>query len=1358
MPKIVGGARPANDGERRVLAHLAQHAPDDWIILHNVEIPVHGDSYEIDLIVVTGRGVCLIDVKGTVGRIDVAGSQWYPQGRSPFFSPVRKLRGHAREVKSLLTRHSAVLSRVYVDQLVVLVGRNARLVDPSDSADADALHVTDLDGLIPMLGDVSRVRAGMARDAQAHTAAIITALQGEVRRPSGPKRFGDWEVSERLGGDDEVTEYRARNATAGTSETVLLRVYRADPFLPERERNAQRHMIANAYEVLAKLPPSPFIVGRRTFFASEDESQFILVLDDVRGQALTVHLTDPKQALSADAKQRVFTDLVRGLVHAHAHGVLHRALNPTSVLVSGENGRTMLTGFDYARPEGPRERTVLGRLAGALDPAYVAPECQGRAQAMSRASDVYAAGVIGFQLLTGELPFASSAEQFRRGSRLPDQVLARAGVTQAFDDLLRRMCALAPSGRPTAAEALREIMGQRRTATRYPAPSPATSVDLGNLQPGHQLTPKYRVDRKLGSGSFGTVYQVYDNLADEDRVVKIVHKSAESVVERLKREFQLLLNLPRHRCIVEVRDADYLDLGRIPYLVFEYVEGHAVSELVKERALGPADVVLLGLDVAEGLAYLHSKGIYHCDIKPANLLRTDAGCKILDFNVATRADDSLSRVGGTTKYAPPDYASGGSITGADLIDRDVYGLGLTLYELLTGEGPNYRRVVGEALPDLSTHVGPGDLSDLFVETLMRAVAPWRSERYATAAEFLDALRAIGDQIHRPLMAPAQVQAPAATHEAGRNPFVDYLRTLYSQSTSSNAGTRSASGQEPFDLYVPTALDTVLTPDVLKGRYRLVIITGNAGDGKTAYLDRLIRTARADLPAEPPYRENGVDLQLPGGRWIRTNHDGSQDEGDRVNDEVLLDFFAPFSGDDLVGVRGETRLIAINEGRLVDFISTHEAQFPALSDRVRTGLGGIAEAGRVAVVNLNQRNLLTHVDELERPVFDRLLGQMTNPHRWEACGGCALIDSCYARHNALTFANAGVGPKITARLRELYALTARRGLQHVTIRDAQSALAYTLTAGRSCEQIHELYSGDDTDQIIDGFYFNSWVGIPGGKDRLLALLSQLDMAAVAEPALDRRLDYVGPDAGRALMIVDQRGDYDLRLMGSAFDRLPRGAAAGALDASAHTRYLASARRRFYFECVDDERSRRMLPYRSAHAFTEMLQRPDTVAAHLPTLIHAINRSEGLPDSADLNGAMALQVRVVPGGTIRSYRLFPANSLTLAASGGPASPYLEGGGQELVLSHRGAGGHEARLRIRLDLFELLSRLDDGYLPGVAEQQGLYLGLTIFKHELSAAPYREVLLTVTGRDLARVAFGSGATLVMDRPGADRERDGTP
>jgi len=1344
MAQIVGGGPPANDSERKVIAHLRDHAPDDWLVLHNVEVPRRDETFEVDVVVVTGHAVYLIDVKGTRGRIEAAGARWFPSGRQPFGSPVSKLKSNARALKGLLVQRRPELSRVYVGSLVVLTAPDASLIDP-DGRDSTA--VATLSELIGVLSDVSRVPERFSPDVAFYRTAIIEALHGVVRAPTGPLRFGHWEVLERLGGDDEVTEYRARNTSVGRSaETVLLRVYRADPFLPEDQRTAQQLRIANAYQALIRMPPHRCIVGRRDFFPIDDESRFVLVLDDVRGQALHIHLSSPRQALSADAKWGVIADILRGLAHAHAHRVIHRALSPATVLVTN-SGRALLTGFDYARTAEPREYTVVDKLAGALDAAYVAPECHGRPEQLSAASDVYAAGVIAYQLLAGELPFASSTEQREKGSVLPTEELAAAGIPQLIVALLQRMCALKPSARPSAAEALQELQralgGRGRLVTLQLHGDTANPDFYRNLPEGYQLTPTYSVRRRLGKpGTFGVAYQVYDNLADTDLVVKLVLKDRESVVDRLRHEYQILRNLAPHPNVVRVHNADYLPGGQIPYLAFEYVEGQEVTELIDKRLLGPADAVQLGIDVARGLLHLHENGVYHCDIKPSNLLWTDQGCKIIDFNVAVTSEHSLSRAGGTVRYAPPDGNGKTAMTAADLADRDCYALGVTLYEVLTGAYPWDSNVPPPGQPprNPTTFTGLEDLSDALASAVCKAIAPRRSDRYRSVREFLTALEAIAE-VRRPRSEPSPVTLPQS-RVPNANPFVEHLQTLYSQSTRSNRGTR---GRDPFQLYIETALDRHLLPDVLEGRYSLVVITGNAGDGKTAFLENLVQKA-VERGANPgPPRDNGADFTL-GGRQFSTNYDGSQDEGDKVNDDILIDFFAPFQGaDDSSWPTQETRLIAINEGRLIDFLTAHAERFPRLAEILKGG----ADSDHVAVVNLNRRSVVADTDELNKSIFDRMLAKMTDPKYWEACQSCDLATVCYAPHNARTFAHPSAGPRVTERLRAVYTLTHLRGRLHITLRDLRSALAFMLTSGRDCRQIHELYADANAEQILDSFYFNSWAGTRDTKDRLLTSLREVDIAAVPDPQLDRRLDYVGPDNG-ALMTIDQRGHYDAELLRQLFARLPRSAALSAEEANAHARYLASARRRFFFECQDDERWRRMLPYRSAERYLELLRHPERLPEHLHELIAAINRGEGLSNPKQLGDTLALQVRQVPGGTIHSYQLFPAQAFTLTAVGTSASPYLESDAEALLLQYRGAGGHRARLTIRLDLYELLYKLHAGYVPGVADLQGRYLALTIFKNELSAAPYQEVLLTTSGWDLHRIRREPDGRLVMESLGA--------
>ncbi|MEV6154157.1 NERD domain-containing protein kinase family protein [Nonomuraea sp. NPDC052129] len=438
MAEIVGGGRPVNDAERRVISFLRDHAPADWLLLHNVELPRGDDVFEVDLLVLTGHSLVVVDVKGTRGRIEVSGTRWFPPRREAFGSPVTKLRGIAKALKGLLVSKDTRLERVYVDSLVVLTSPDAELVDP---AGRDAVNVTTLDGLLATLSDVSRVRRGCSHRIKPYLTGILDSLNQTVRRSTAPPRFGNWEVEEQLGGDAKVTEYRAFNATLPGSETVLLRVYQADPLADQASRAAERQRIANAYQTLARIPPHPCVVRSRDFFAIDDESRFVLVLDDVHGEAL--HLR-----LGTGVRLGVIQDMLRGLAHAHAHGVIHRALTPACVLVT--DGHAVLTGFDYAKP-GARNYTVAHELGNVLDAHYVAPECHERPEMMTAASDVYAAGVIAYQLLTGELPTSADTQ----GPDVPDVV--------------RRMLDHSPAKRPSAAESLEALAGmpQRSRLKRF---------------------------------------------------------------------------------------------------------------------------------------------------------------------------------------------------------------------------------------------------------------------------------------------------------------------------------------------------------------------------------------------------------------------------------------------------------------------------------------------------------------------------------------------------------------------------------------------------------------------------------------------------------------------------------------------------------------------------------------------------------------------------------------------------------------------------------------------------------------------------------------------------------------------------
>ena len=200
-------------------------------------------------------------------------------------------------------------------------------------------------------------------------------------------------------------------------------------------------------------------------------------------------------------------------------------------------------------------------------------------------------------------------------------------------------------------------------------------------------------------------------------------------------------------------------------------------------------------------------------------------------------------------------------------------------------------------------------------------------------------------------------ALAGSAQPNTNSFVHYLQTLYSQSPQTNAGTRGLDELGRLT-YVPTLLDENLIPEVVAGKFKLVLITGNAGDGKTAFLQQLEMEVgtQAQLQSSEPL-PNGRRFSTTD-RTFLTNYDGSQDEEERNNADFLYEFFSPFSGaDSRTWPTDETRLIAINEGRLIDFLNTAREAFPALLSVVEEGLHTGEDMHGIAVVNLNLRSVV-----------------------------------------------------------------------------------------------------------------------------------------------------------------------------------------------------------------------------------------------------------------------------------------------------------------------------------------------------------------------------------------------------------------
>ncbi|MDI6694395.1 MAG: SUMF1/EgtB/PvdO family nonheme iron enzyme [Anaerolineales bacterium] len=274
------------------------------------------------------------------------------------------------------------------------------------------------------------------------------------------------------------------------------------------------------------------------------------------------------------------------------------------------------------------------------------------------------------------------------------------------------------------------------------------------LTTGTTLNNRYRIVRLLGQGGFGAVYRVWDLNMECPRALKENLETSPEAQRQFKLEAQLLDKLS-HPHLPRVIDHFILP-GQGQYLVMDFVEGEDLQQRL-ERAGAPlteSEVLPWIEQVCDALSYLHRQNppVIHRDIKPANIRITLEGKALLvDFGIAKlydpHAPTTLGARAATPGYSPLEQYGRGAHTDAR---SDVYALGATLYTLLTGQVPPEapERVLGEALPP-PRQLNPA-LSPRLEQVILKALAMQPQDRFQSAAEFKQALRAAGTQPVQPM--------------------------------------------------------------------------------------------------------------------------------------------------------------------------------------------------------------------------------------------------------------------------------------------------------------------------------------------------------------------------------------------------------------------------------------------------------------------------------------------------------------------------------------------------------------------------------------------------------------------------------
>lgn len=1246
-------------------------------VLTNLTHPnPRGQADEVDIVIIGPGGAVVVEVKHWDAAALRQGDLSDPAAEL-IVAKSKRIAGKLRSVDSRLG---------FVPPAFLLTRENGSLKrngqPPRHALGVLAYGLKDVPDL------VAGLRASGSVDGNKLTNAL--AVRHNLADAARLRRFGRFDELRLLTDEQDRFQRIFTARDPWTGDRVLLHTYDLSAGPPGEAPALTVRRARREFDVIQRFQKSPYLpslidtwqalpnyAGEMFFFSVSDSAAIpTSVLKDNRDWTLSQRRSFAARALIALAE---FTESSEG-------PLLHRALDAESVRVRADNC-PLFAGWRWARLT--PAQTLSDGQTGDNFGAFAAPEVRSNGLAAATpSSDLFS--------LCGVLVELFSADE------APD-----------VREILLVGCDPDPTRRLGARD-IADLLQERDPEPVEPPPVQPEAISPTRWDEGYRFKWKdsnYRVVSVLGQGSVGRTFKLEQlDSGDGEPIGTFVGKAVfnPDLGPVSLAAYQRLRPLSLREGLSNILECSSSWNANELMTLLRWRQGAPLSTWCGDldfiaQVEGAESTEQLAIDwfkmLCEGLDALHAQGWVHGDVSLSNILVDEAQVVLIDYDLAGPIGYQ-PRSTGTVLYASPERRDGAAILARD----DVYSLAATLFHAITSRPP---RPAKDGLGLDWTNEERAAFPAL-VPILDRATGPV-DRRFVDAGAALRELRTSAsiDQQSAPVVA-AVSPAPESLrpNEVAR---VKEILSTYPGSRFGNAETRGLDSEFAFDTYVPTALDTALPAAIASGDVSLVILCGNAGDGKTAFLQRLVQT----LGGEPPQSSKRIWAGSLAGRAAMINLDGAASWKGRSADSLLDELFGPF----LNGPTSDHRvhLVAVNDGRLMEWIEHAEKEHgeTVLTSELAAALSRQSEelSPHIRLVELNNRSLVggpdiargiittNFVDELVR----RLVGGNAAASIWAPCRTCTAQARCTMKRSADMMGASGDlsiltdGNRLRARLTDALQIVHNRNEIHITTRELKAAISYILFGLQACEDLHENPDLEPHDPADHAFNPES----PARQGELLRELARLDPALEGHARVDRYL--VG------------RGGPD-----------PAHGARRFRDVSGRPLPLRNARRRAYLDWSTDQVQAvggdgHALTLRDGRRADEFRRFPllsdEEQSLIKQRLCNGLSRLEALPDLAYCK-TDRVPIRVVPR-TPTETAFWIEKSLerfSLVTERFQVTIGMETLHRYLTLRYSSDHGGIDELRIPLELYSLLMDLADGVQILDAFSDDVFANLGVFTSRLA------------------------------------------